>query len=111
MTTLTRSLDAVRPRKRRGANRLRAGRRLFIPSDLGRLEERLVLSVTGTFELDANTTTGVLGPGAPASTTTSHDWDQVYADFVNQTKTSGALATAFVSDKFNSTTDDIFLGG
>ena len=40
--------------------------------------DRVTPSVLGTFELDANVTTGVLGTSG--STTTSHDWDQVFAD-------------------------------
>jgi uncharacterized repeat protein (TIGR01451 family) len=78
---------------------------------LERLEARVTPSLLGTFELDANVTTGVLG--ASGSTTTSHDWDQVYADnSVNPpTKTSGALASTFVTDKVNSNGDDIFTGG
>jgi uncharacterized repeat protein (TIGR01451 family) len=60
-------------------------------------------SILGSFELDGNTTTGVLG--ASGSTTTSHDWDQVF------NHTSGALATAFITDKVNTNTDDIFTGG
>ncbi|HKA08611.1 MAG TPA: hypothetical protein VKD71_15235, partial [Gemmataceae bacterium] len=67
------------------------------------LEDRTTPSLLGTFELDANVTTGVLG--TTGSTTTSHDWDQVFAN------SSGALATAFVTDKVNSNTDDIFTGG
>jgi hypothetical protein len=68
-------------------------------------------SVLGTFELDANATTGLLG--ATGSATTSHDWDQVFAD--NQVTptgtTSGALASTFVTDAVNSNADDIFTGG
>jgi uncharacterized repeat protein (TIGR01451 family) len=63
------------------------------------------------FELDGNATTGVLGTSG--STATSHDWDQIYAD--NQTNppgmTSGAVASSFVVDAFNSNNDDIFTGG
>src|SRR5207249_1879786 len=66
------------------------------------LESRRLLSVTSTFELDGNVTTS-----------TSHDWDQVFAD--NQTNpvgaSSGAVASSFVTDKVNSNTDDIFQGG
>jgi uncharacterized repeat protein (TIGR01451 family) len=78
---------------------------------LERLEDRVTPSILGTFELDANATTGVLGTSG--STTTSHDWDQVYAD--NQTTppgtSSGALASSFVTDAVNSNADDIFQGG
>src|SRR5262249_59589665 len=67
------------------------------------LEARITPSLLGTFELDGNATTGVLG--ASGSTTTSHDSDQVFAG------TSGALANAFITDKVRSNTDDIFTGG
>src|SRR5262249_26689799 len=67
------------------------------------LEDRTTPSLLGTFELDANVQTGVLG--STGSTTTSHDWDQVFAN------SSGALATAFVTDAVNTTSDDIFTGG
>jgi uncharacterized repeat protein (TIGR01451 family) len=63
----------------------------------------------GLFELDGNATTGVLG--SSGSTTTSHDWDQVFADATNGTTTSGANAVGFTTDKVNSLTDDIFTGG
>jgi len=66
------------------------------------LEDRSVPSVTSVFELDANVVT-----------TATHDWDQVFAD--NQSDppgtTSGALASSFVTDAFNSRSDDIFTGG
>jgi uncharacterized repeat protein (TIGR01451 family) len=61
------------------------------------------------FELDGNATTGVLGTSG--STTTSHDWDQVFADSVNGTSTSGAVASSFVTDLTSTTADDIFQGG
>src|SRR5262249_40227830 len=63
----------------------------------------------GVFELDGNVTTGVLG--ASGSTTTSHDWDQVFADVTNGTSTSGAIAVSFVTDAVSSNGDDIFTGG
>src|SRR5262249_13129955 len=63
----------------------------------------------GLFELDGNTTTGVLG--SSGSTTTSHDWDQVFNDVTNGTTTSDPLATAFVTDAVNTNSDDIFQGG
>jgi uncharacterized repeat protein (TIGR01451 family) len=69
----------------------------------------VVLSLLGTYELDGNATTGVLGTSG--STTTSHDWDQVFNDVTNGTATSGALAASFVTDRVNSNTDDIFTGG
>src|SRR5689334_7396379 len=73
------------------------------------LETRRLLSLLGTFELDANVVTGALG--SAGSTTVSHDWDQVYADSVNSTKTSAAAASSFLTDKVNSNIDDIFTGG
>src|SRR5207248_5413902 len=75
------------------------------------LETRRLLSLLGTFELDANAITGTLGTSG--STTTSHDWDQVYFDSVAlpPTATSGAVASSFLTDKVNSNTDDIFQGG
>jgi uncharacterized repeat protein (TIGR01451 family) len=63
----------------------------------------------GVFELDGNATTGVLGTSG--STTTSHDWDQVFNDATNATSTSGALASSFVTDAVNTTSDTIFTGG
>src|SRR5262249_13558395 len=73
------------------------------------LEDRITPSILGTFELDANVTTGVLG--SSGSTTTSHDWDQIFNDVVNKTSTSGAVAASFVTDAVNTTADDIFTGG
>jgi uncharacterized repeat protein (TIGR01451 family) len=63
------------------------------------------------FELDGNVTTGVLGTSG--STTTSHDWDQVFADNTAnpKTNTAGAIASSFVNDPINTTNDDIFTGG
>src|SRR5262249_23746070 len=63
----------------------------------------------GVFELDGNATTGVLG--SSGSTTTSHDWDQVFNDATNGTSTSGAISASFVTDAVNTTGDDIFTGG
>jgi uncharacterized repeat protein (TIGR01451 family) len=88
----------VAPANRR--TRLRALRRAI---RFERLEDRTTPSLLGTFELDANVTTGAFG--TTGSTTTSHDWDQVFAS------ASGALATAFVTDPVNTITDDIFTGG
>jgi uncharacterized repeat protein (TIGR01451 family) len=84
---------------------------------LEQLEQRITPSILGTFELDGNTTAGVLG--SSGSTTTSHDWDQVFADAGSPAtsgsfthgSTSGALAGSFFTDKVNSNTDDIFQGG
>src|SRR5262249_32945528 len=75
---------------------------------LERLEDRTVPSITSAFELDGNVTT-----------TTAHDWDQVFADAgspavsgtFTQGPTSSALAGSFITDKVNSNTDDIFQGG
>src|SRR3954451_8414976 len=65
------------------------------------LEQRRMLSVTGTFELDGN-----------AVTSATHDWDQVFADNnATPPPVSGSLASSFVTDRVNSTTDDIFQGG
>src|SRR5437660_3480991 len=63
---------------------------------LEQLEDRVTPSINPAtpFELDGNVTT-----------TTSHDWDQVFAN------TSGALAATFVTDAVNTTADDIFTGG
>src|SRR6476660_524416 len=65
---------------------------------LEQLELRLTLIVLGTFELDGNVTTG--GLGTSGSTTTSHDWDQVFADnnVVPATNTAAALASSFATD-------------
>src|SRR5262249_56661722 len=63
----------------------------------------------GVFELDGNATTGVLGTSG--STTTSHDWDQIFNDVVNGTSSSGAIAASFVTDAVNTTADAIFTGG
>jgi uncharacterized repeat protein (TIGR01451 family) len=72
----------------------------------------------GLFELDGNAKTGVLD-GGTGSQTTSHDWDQVFADAGSPTAsgsfsngpTSGALAGSFVTDAKNTNSDDIFQGG
>jgi uncharacterized repeat protein (TIGR01451 family) len=65
------------------------------------LERRRLLSVTSVFELDGNVTR-----------TTTHDWDQVFADNNASPPTvSGAVASSFITDKVNSNTDDIFQGG
>jgi uncharacterized repeat protein (TIGR01451 family) len=97
-------------------NPLRRARNLRRPSRgqrgtprVEQLENRRMLSVSSLFELDGNAITGVLGTSG--STTTSHDWDQVFADSVGGTSTSGALASSFVTDRVNSTQDDIFTGG
>jgi hypothetical protein len=81
------------------------------------LEDRVTPSLLGVFELDGNATTGVLGTSG--STTTSHDWDQIFADAgspatsgtFTQGATSAAVAGSFVTDKVNTTADDIFTGG
>jgi hypothetical protein len=92
------------------------GRKQFRPR-LERLEDRVTPSVLGLFELDANSTTGVLGTSG--STTSSHDWDQIFADAgspstsgsFTQGTASGALAGGFFSDPVSTTADDIFTGG
>src|SRR3989440_1504652 len=92
----------------RGRNRRRG--HVERPSRLELLENRRLLSVLGTFELDGNAITGVLGTSG--STTVSHDWDQVFADNgATPPPSSGAIASSFVTDKVNSTADDIFTGG
>src|ERR1041384_8678275 len=59
---------------------------------------------TGVFELEGN-----------ATTTSSHDWDQIYADVTNGTNTSGARAKAWTSDNLlnngPSNNATIFTGG
>jgi uncharacterized repeat protein (TIGR01451 family) len=102
----------VRRRRRKPSCRDRSLR-------LERLEERITPSLLTTFELDGNATTGVLGTSG--STTTSHDWDQVFADAGSPTAlgaaaftngpSSGALTGSFTRDAVNSTADDIFTGG
>jgi uncharacterized repeat protein (TIGR01451 family) len=86
----------------RGKNRPRRPRSVRNRPPVELLETRRLLSLTSVFELDGN-----------VLTTVSHDWDQVFAD--NQanppTNTSGAVASSFVTDKVNSTADDIFTGG
>lgn len=96
-------------RLRRARNRRRPSRGQRGTPCAEQLEDRRLLSVTGLFELDGNAITGVLGTAG--SVTTSHDWDQVFADSVGGTSTSGALASSFVTDRVNSTSDDIFTGG
>src|SRR5438552_12290170 len=86
-------------RRAMGLERTKSPRRRALRLEM--LEDRCTPSVTSVFELDGNT-----------ATTTTHDWDQVFAD--NNTTpppVSSALASAFVTDKFNSNTDDIFTGG
>src|SRR5262249_48195310 len=100
---------AARPERRQSVRRC--------PVHLERLEDRVTPSILGTFELDGNATTGVLGPSG--STTTSHDWDQIFADAGSPTTrgtftqgpTSAALAGGFFTDAKNLNTDDIFQGG
>src|SRR5262249_22277941 len=101
------------------------GRRYFALR-LELLEDRTTPSaLLSLFELDGNAATGVLAnpPGANgSSTTTSHDWDQVFADAGSPTaspgsgtftngKTSLALAGTFVNDPVNSISDNIFASG
>src|SRR5215813_11968509 len=79
------------------------------PLRVEQLEDRVTPSVTSVFELDGN-----------ATTTTTHDWDQIFADAqpltngdgtFTQGPTSGALAGSFFTDIVNSNSDDIFTGG
>jgi hypothetical protein len=100
-------LGKVRSLKRWRAQRA-LGREQRHPR-IERLEDRITLSVLSTFELDGNVSQGVLGTSGSVSA--SHDWDQVFADQSNSSNTSGALATAFVTDAVNSNSDDIFTGG
>jgi hypothetical protein len=72
------------------------------------LEDRVTPSLLGVFELDGNVVAGTLG--SSGSTTTSHDWDQVFAD-AGSPVTSGATAGSFVTDPVNNTADDIFTAG
>jgi hypothetical protein len=97
--------------RRRQRQAVKKSRFYRLPLRLEQLEDRVTPSILGTFELDGNAQTGVLGTSG--STTPSHDWDQVFADnSVNPaTNTAGALASTFVTDKVNSTADDIFTGG
>jgi uncharacterized repeat protein (TIGR01451 family) len=96
--------------RNRAVRRERQPSRHRCPPRLEPLEDRITPSILGTFELDANVTTGVLGTSG--STTTSHDWDQVFADNnVVPPPSSGAIASAFVTDAFNSRSDAIFTGG
>jgi uncharacterized repeat protein (TIGR01451 family) len=71
-----------------------------------RLEDRVTPTVNpaAPFELDGNVTT---------QSQSTHDWDQVFADnqAVPKTNTAAALASSFVTDAVNSTSDDIFTGG
>jgi uncharacterized repeat protein (TIGR01451 family) len=82
---------------------------------LEQLETRVTPSVNPAtpLELDGNATT---------QSTTTHDWDQVFADAgspatvpsmasFSHGPTSLALAGAFINDSVNSTSDDIFQGG
>src|SRR5262245_58820246 len=70
---------------------------------LEQLETRVVpTTLNSVFELDGNAVQGTLH-SAPiptgSSTTTSHDWNQVYTDFLNgNTALSGAQVISFVTD-------------
>src|SRR5262245_51329705 len=90
---------ALRERSRKKVRADRRGRAAALRVE--QLEDRVTPSVTSVFELDGNVTTA-----------TTHDWDQVFADNnVTPPPNSGAVASAFVTDKVNSNTDDIFTGG
>src|SRR5262245_10258471 len=94
-------LRALRQRSRQTMARRDRGRATRRALRVEQLEDRVTPSVTSVFELDANVTT-----------TTTHDWDQVFADNnVLPPPVSGAIASAFVTDVVNSNTDDIFTGG
>src|SRR5262245_47887726 len=95
----------------------RSPRRAWSVPSLERLESRVLPSLLSTFELDGNATTGVLGTSG--STTTSHDWDQVFADAGSPTAVPGsgtftngptslALGGTFVNDPVNSNSDNTF---
>jgi uncharacterized repeat protein (TIGR01451 family) len=61
----------------------------------------LAVHSEGLFELDKN-----------ASTQTTHDWNQVFADATNGTTTSGSDHVIFENDAINSTSDEhLFTGG
>src|SRR5262249_24065058 len=87
------------------------------PLRVERLEDSVTARILGTFEHDGDVQTGVLG--ASGSKTTSHDWDQMFADAgspagdgtFTQGAVSGAIAGTFNTDVVNSNTDDIFTGG
>ena len=77
---------APRRRRRRAVKKSRFYR---LPLRLEPLEERTTPSaLLSLFELDGNATTGVLGTSG--STTTSHDWDQVFADAGSPTAVPGS---------------------
>src|SRR5262249_12319989 len=115
----------TRPRPGR-PTRPRPGRFPRAVPFLERLEDRTTPSaLLSLFELDGNATTGVLAspPGSNGtSTTTSHDWDQVFADAGSPTAVPGsgtfangptslALGGTFINDPVNSQSDDTFKGG
>jgi len=68
----------------------------------------------GVFQLDGNAivdTSGDTEPQNPVSDQDGdHDWDEVYADHLDGTTTSGATAIAFFDDEFGQG-DDILVGG
>ena len=101
------ALLAGNRRPRRGRPKLSPHGDPFRPR-VERLEGRVTPSLLGGFELDGNATTAVLG--SSGSTTTSHDWDQVFVD-AGPPVTSGAVTGGFTTDTVNSTSDDIFQGG
>src|SRR5262249_34927843 len=94
---LARSRVGARPGARTRTARLKLNQsRRPCPPRVEQLEDRVTPSILGTFELDGNTTTGVLGTSG--STTTSHDWDQIFADAGSPTTkgsfTKGASSAA-----------------
>src|SRR5436309_2167438 len=107
-------LDSFRSRKRASRKRpiqKRNTTRLRIEQ----LEDRVVPSLTSTFELDGNATaSNLIGTTADGSQTASHDWNQVYTDNVvnsKTTNTSGSFDTYFATDPVNSQLDHTFTSG
>ena len=67
---------------------------------------------TGSITFSDSLSTVFEGYDADATTQTTHDWDQVFADATDNTDASGAHhALSFVTDPVNSSTDDTFAGG
>src|SRR5262245_9480764 len=99
-----------RPARRPAARNRRPARRSL---RLDPLEDRVVPSITSTFELDGNVTSGsLIGSTTGGSTTTSYDWNQVYKDNVinhKTTNTSGSFDTFFATDatQYDTTTSTL----
>ena len=66
------------------------------------------------FQLDGNAIVDAAGGAEPENPVSNqdgdHDWDEVYADHLDGTTTSGATAIAFFDDEFGQG-DDILVGG